>query len=322
MLNIGIHEARQDTPFHRLWRRGLMAATLLSETSDGSRCVQEKRSERLMRDICLSGGTSRATSRHRLAEIDDETRTRLRRVYPADFPVTVEDWAVSSGITAAEWFMALRQDYPGIRFTASDSILYLIEARRQQAVDVYILEPDGTPIQYIRPPFVVSLVQLENWVYPVNRAIQRQAMRQWRECLGEKLRIPKAWRDSDCGADTALVPPFVLRRLPLVSPEVRQLAGTHFRLRRHSVFTPLAEPVDVIRTMNILNRAYFKQTQLHDAAVAIERSLRLGGIWIVGRTVVENPAQHEATVFRKLPTGWEPLLRIGSGSEMEAIING
>lgn len=297
-----------------------MAASLLSETSDSSTSVQEERFERLMQEICLSSGVARTTARCRFVQIDEEIRTCVRRVYSAGSRITVEDWGVSSGITAAEWFAALRQDYPEILFTASDSILYLIEARRELAGDIYILEPDGTPIQYIRPPLVVSLVRLQNRLYPVNRAIQRRALREWREDLAAKLTIPEQWNELDREPETVIAPPFVLRRLPLISPEVLALRGNQFRLRRHSVFTPLAEPVDVIRTMNVLNRAYFSEVQLRDAARAIEESLKPGGIWIVGRTVAEDEPRHDVTVFRKMSDGWSLLLRLGGGSEVEEII--
>ena len=73
---------------------------------------------------------------------------------------------------------------------------------------------------------------------------------------------------------------------------------------------------DVIRTMNIFNKAYFSDQQLAAGVRAIHDSLKPGGLWIVGRTLEEVFANH-ATFLRRRNGGWEVLGRIGEGSEME-----
>jgi hypothetical protein len=245
----------------------------------------------------------------------------LRTIFPPGSAVLVEDWAVSSGITAAEWFTRLLADYPRLKFTASDWILFLIEALRPETGDRYILEPDGTPIQYIRPPFVVSLTQPQHWFYAVNRRLQQRALRTWNDELASQFRIPADW-DGLADADPSVdAPPFVLRRLPLLHPEVKRLRSEQFQIRRHSVFEALDQPVHMIRTMNILNRAYFTDAQLRTAVAAVEASLQTGGVWIVGRTRIENPPQHDVTIYRKQPSGWKVLLRVGAGSEIEPLIS-
>jgi hypothetical protein len=101
---------------------------------------------------------------------------------------------------------------------------------------------------------------------------------------------------------------------------VKRLRSEQFQIRRHSVFEAIENPVHIIRTMNILNRAYFNDAQLRVAASAVKASLQMGGLWIVGRTIIENPPQHDVTVYRKQPSGWEVLLRVGSGSELEQLV--
>jgi hypothetical protein len=70
--------------------------------------------------------------------------------------------------------------------------------------------------------------------------------------------------------------------------------------------------------MNILNRAYFSEEQLAQAARAIFESVSPGGIWIVGRTLETDLSNH-VSILRRQDEGWEPLERIGNGSEIEEI---
>ena len=319
MLKLGICEANQDTPAHILWRRGLMAASMLA-MSDPPTEAEKRRFDRLMPQITLSSGTTRSTARNRLARLDAEIQQCLQQVFAPDSSLDVEDWAVSNGITAVEWFLRLRKHYPHVRFTASDWILHLIEARYIPTGEIYILEPDGTPIQYIQPPFVVNLIVDSHWVYAVNRYVRRRAMRRWHNSLASRLRLPAQWEQFDYGPATANVQPFALRRLPLVHPEAVELLGPGFGIRRHSIFAALDTPVDVIRTMNILNRTYFPEARLREAIAAVERSLKPGGIWIVGRTVRDDPPENEVTIFRRGETGWQVLRRVGPGSEIEPLV--
>jgi hypothetical protein len=273
-----------------------------------------------MSDICVSNGVNKITARGRFANLDLDLQRCLKEVFPVDSKIVVEDWAVSSGITAVEWLAVLRRDYPNVSFTASDKAIYLIEARCEHHAGTYILDPDGAPVQYVRPPFVVSLVRSQSWLYVLNRRLQRAALREWKNNLAAKLRIPSEWNGQYSGSEWISAPPFSLRMLPLIHPEVLQFKDQHFRVRQHSIFSALPAPVDVIRTMNILNRAYFSDEQLREAVAAVERSLKPGGVWVVGRTVQEKPPQHEVSIFRRLPRGWEALTRIGAGSEIEMLM--
>jgi len=313
MLRIGIWRADQDTPAQRRWRRGSIAASILAEDA----CAAPGRFERIMQQISLSNRVARTTFAGRFVAFNESVQICLETVFRADQELTVEDWAVSSGTTASKWYQRLMAGFPRVRFTASDAELYLVEARHGD--DVFILQPDGTPIQYVRPPFVVSLVHKHRWLYPVNRFVQARALREWMR-IASQLEIPE-WQDFS-GPAVSIQGAFELRRLPLMHPSVLALRSEAFQIRRHSVFTALSSPVDLIRTMNILNRAYFSEAQLREAVEAVDRSLKPGGVWIVGRTVNEQPPEHEATVYRKHASGWEPLLRIGTGSEIEPLVQG
>jgi hypothetical protein len=299
----------------------LIAANLLPT---GLSCSPEEleRFERIMRRLRLSNGTVRTTMRHRLVEIDQKVGSLLPSVFAPDTALQVEDWAVSSGITAAEWFQSLQPIFPDLTFTASDWILYLIEARREPEGDAFVIDPSGEPIQYIRAPFVVSLTQLQHPLYFINRAIQRRALREWKGGLSARFHVSPEWDAGNGSLQVISNPPFVLRRLPLLYPEVMQMRSERFRIKQHSVFSALSRPVHVIRTMNILNRSYFSVAQLRSAADAVMQSLEPAGVWIVGRTVSDNPPRHDLSVLQKTASGWKPLSRIGKGSEMEAVVFG
>jgi hypothetical protein len=318
MLKIGICTAMDDTPLHRWWRRGLIAANMLP-TNPHASSADLDRFERIILQLRLSDGTVRATVRNRLAAVDERIGSILPSIFPLDTNLLVEDWAVSSGITAAEWFQSLQRIDPNVTFTASDRLLYLVEARLKDEPGTFIVEPRGEPIQYIRPPFVVSLTEMQHPVYLINRSLQRRATLKWKD-ISRNFRVPASWDDVNASSQTLTLDEFVLRRLPLIHPQVMEMRGEHFRIKQHSVFTSLSQPVHVIRTMNILNRSYFTAAQLRSAADAIWQSLHFSGLWIVGRTVTDNPPDHEVTVMQKTLCGWEALLRMGKGSEMESIV--
>lgn len=321
MVKFGICSAAEDTPLQRLWRRGFISGSLLA-VDDPPTPQQQQCLERLMHQICVSNGVNRATRRSRFTRIHEQLQEVLRRVFPRGTALAVEDWAVSNGVTSAEWFHVLRGDYPALQFTASDRLLYLIEAHLPERRETYILEPDGTPIQYVRPPFVVSLVQPQRWFYPINRRVQRRALERWRRELARRLRLPGGWEEDFTLSERVADSPFLLRRLPLSDPSVLALRGRQFHLRTHSVFQPLEQPVDIIRTMNILNGAYFTEEQLRAAVRAIGESLRPGGIWIVGRDLVFDESAHDVSVIQKSADGWDVLARIGAGSELEPLVTG
>ena len=74
--------------------------------------------------------------------------------------------------------------------------------------------------------------------------------------------------------------------------------------------------VDVLRTMNILSRAYFSVEQFIQGSQAAFQAVKPGGIWIAGRTLEEDLSNH-STFFKRQQKGWKVIERIGRGSEIE-----
>lgn len=317
MLKLGICTAAQDTSLRHLWRRGLSAATILP-IQESSGLEASRLFERIVSQLRLSNGTVRTTLSKRLVAVDERVAELLPILFPRRTRLLVEDWAVSTGITAVEWFRSLQELYPAVRFTASDLMLYVIEVRCQGERDAFVVEPGGKPIQYVRAPFVVSLTEQQHPLYFINVAIQRRALRKWKT-IAKHIHFPLDWEDADA-PQTILPAPFSLRRIPLIHPNVLDTQNEQFRVKEHSVFSCLSEPVHIIRTMNILNHSYFSVAQLHSAIDAVRRSLLPGGLWIVGRTIKETPPEHDVTVIQNGPDCWTPVLRMGAGSEIESLI--
>lgn len=276
--------------------------------------------ERLMPYVRLSGGTYRTTSPGRFRNLDPDVNELLRSEFDSQTPLEVQDWAASACLTSSEWAQSLFPSFSRLKFVASDLLLFLVELQ-DRAYGTFVFEPGGAPLQFIKPPFVIRLTPPERWIFPLNRWLGDKAWRRWRE-LNPLPDSVHAWIASDT-QNPLDIDGLRLNKLSLIHPRAVELARTdsRFTTRRQSVFEPLSSPVHVIRTMNIFNMAYFSEGELLKGAHAVIDSLVPGGIWVLGRTVQENPPVHEVTIFRKKARPrLELVKRIGPGSEIESLV--
>lgn len=279
--------------------------------------------ETITQQMLLSGNIYRTTFRGRFANLNPTVEQVLGERFAADAPVEVADWASSDCLTSAEWAQGLLERFPNATYTASDLTLSLL-AIRMPGGEVFIIETNGEPLQYITGPLVVRLNPPEPSMLWVNRVLASSARRKLTEIL-PTLRLPEDWLFSlGRPGEPALSQPggISVEKFPIVHPEALGLvaANPRFRIVRHSAFESLAVPVDVVRSMNIFNKSYFGPERLAEGAQAVWRSLKPGGIWIVGRTVKENPPVHEVSIFTRTETGFELVRRVGPGSEIEALV--
>jgi len=279
----------------------------LLEISDGATEKDMEMFECIQFRLRTSNGTFRTTFRNRFRDLDAAVTNLLRSTYRTDAHICVQDRAASHALTSFEWAEQLFQAFPGAELEASDSMLYFW-AVSLAAGETYILEPSGKPLQWIKPPFVVSLCQREPLRYPLNHFIAARAKRRFRRFRLES-RLENLCRAGRDGAN----------KICCVHPKARSLASGNprFRIVTRSIFeyTP---GIDVLRTMNILNKSYFSVNQISDGMEAAFRSLKPGGIWIVGRTLEHDLSNH-ATVFKKEESAWKVLLRVGTGWELEEL---
>jgi hypothetical protein len=196
----------------------------------------------------------------------------------------------------------------------------LVDVEDTRSGEVFITEESGRPLQYLRNSLVIQMEPAETWAAPISRFWYMRA-KQRSQALNDLWPLPAEWLElTERGSLNR--GNYRLSKLPLIHPKAVDLASNdqRFSVRRHSAFEALRCPVHVIRTMNILNRAYFSEDQLARAARAVVSSLRPGGIWIVGRTTQDNPPVHEVSVFRKMNAGGIKVVeRVGPGSEIEGL---
>lgn len=294
-------------------RRSLGAHAAYNLLNVGSHPNQEQ--IRIFEDVSFtlrtSNGTFRTTFRNRFDNVAEATLGWIQKFYPAGSRISVQDRAVSHGLTSKEFAERIFALYPEAGFEASDLLLGLVELSLPNG-EVYITEQNGTPLQYIKAPFVVPLFHRESWRYPLNRWVALRARRRF-----DNLKLPSGWSKSPGG------PGFQVRHIPYIHPEALALSrkNPNFHFCERSIFDRTPGACQVLRTMNIFNRAYFSEEQLAAGASAIFDSLEPGGIWIVGRTLEEDFSNH-VTFFRRTDSGWERLGRFGEGSEMEAVVLG
>jgi hypothetical protein len=273
--------------------------------------------EALMQGLRLNSGIYRTTFHNRFRDLDPFVNELLAEHFDQAAAIEIHDWAASDCLTSSEWAASVLTLFPNARLTASDLTLFLVEiAWNGQTL---IQERDTKPLQYLSPPFLVYVNRPEQRPRMLSRLLIRRAQSAAAE-LKSSLAIPEDWLDSE--SESLSLPPYQLRKLPMVHPEAAayQLRNARFSIARHSAFDVLLEPVDVIRSMNIYNISYFDSAQLAAGARAIWRSLRPGGLWIVGRTWQEQPPSHNVSFFEKTNSGFQLVRRYGEGSEIESIV--
>jgi hypothetical protein len=266
----------------------------------------------MFEDLCFrlrtSNGTFRTSFSQRFVDLDAAASRWMSELFASEAAIRIEDRAASHCLTSHDWAQRIFAVCSRAEFEASDLILCLYELSLPSG-ETYIVEPDGEPLQYIRPPFVLSVRHREPRRYPLNLWLGARARRRF-----ARLGLAAGWQQSESA------PGYGVRRISCVHPRAAALAARdpRFRVRTRSVFEVTPQACDVLRTMNILNRAYFTEEELASAANAVFDSVRAGGLWIVGRTWEEDFSNH-ATFFLRRKDAWEVLGRIGNGSEIEQL---
>ena len=266
----------------------------------------------MFEDLCFrlrtSNGTFRTSFPRRFVDLDAAASRWMKELFMSGASIRIQDRAASHCLTSHDWAESIFAEYSLAEFEASDLILWLYELSLSSG-ETYIVEPGGEPLQYIRPPFVLSVRHREPRRYLLNLWLGARARKRF-----ARLGLPERWQQSESGPD------YRVRRLSCVHPRAAALAARdrRFQVRTRSVFEVTAQTCDVLRTMNILNRAYFTEGELTSAANAAFESVRVGGLWIVGRTWEEDFSNH-ATFFLRREDTWQVLGRIGNGSEIEQL---
>src|SRR3954452_15721273 len=169
--------------------------------------------EKLMPHVRLSSGVYRTTYRQRFRSLNPVVNNVLRQSFSPSENLRVEDWAASDCLTSAEWARELFPLFPDLQFVASDLLLFLLQAKKDGRKGRFILEPDGTPLQYVRPPFVVRLSQPEPKLFLFNWLLARKARKAWSH-LRQSVQLPTSSSISDDTVTDANG--FEVRKLPVI----------------------------------------------------------------------------------------------------------
>ena len=314
MFKFGIWRARDIERTRTVFATHRALAYSLLKTTDCADLTAVRRVEAVIKTVRLSSGSCRTTYGGRLAELDRQVQAILERLFPPERPIDVQDWGVSDGLVAAEWSSLLFSTYPSAKFTASDLILCFTEATRESG-EIYVVEPDGTPIQYINPPFVVSLYHREHPIYPLNvaaRAWGARAIRSLKSAAGgirwEKVPDETTWTK----------PPWTFRQIPLIHPRALSFAREqpNFRITRHDAFTASPAKCDILRVMNLYNPRVFSGEKLFQGLQAAFDSIEEGGLFIVGLTTDGAEARSDASIFQKIGGRFSVIGESAKGSEL------
>ena len=322
MLRFGIFnvdEFRQPPHAPRIVRMAYTSRRVslqLLRTSLPASAAELRVFQYLITYLRVSPGVYRTTYPGRFKDVDGVVNALLKERFPSGAALQIHDWAASDCLTSAEWAASLFELFPRVSVTASDLLLFVVEATLPDG-SIFIVEPNGHPLQYVRRPFVVRLDPPEPILMLVNRWIGRRALARF---AALQLRIPAEWLESE--EEQLATSAAVFRKLPLTHPEARLLAENEprFTIRPHSAFEPLDRPAGVIRTMNIFNRSYFPQERLREGARAVWKSLDAGGLWIVGRTAEDEDRRNHASVLERTESGFRVVDRVGRGSEIEELV--
>ena len=275
------------------------------------------RFETVIRNVRLSSGICRTTYRSRFDDLDAVAQRVLESTFSADRTLDLHDLGASDGLLSIEWAERVHAAFPQARMTASDVILYVTEAVWSSG-ETYILEPSGSPIQYTRPPFVVSMDVPERIVYPLNmlaRAWGRRRLQDLRLCSAEVRwnGVPDE-RVIRCGGWT-------FRQIPLIHPAALSYARNgRFRIMPTDAFSPLPSKYEVVRVMNLYQPTVFPPGKIHQSLRAILDCLTDDGILIAGRTIESEGQRNDASIFQKSGGRVRVLDKLGKGFEFEHFV--
>ena len=303
-LRFGIHTAEQYA--RAAGKRRLSGASVsygLLQIGDNPTEQEISRFEDISLIFCTSNGTRRTTFRKRMQDVDATTLELLERWHQHHKDLLIEDRGASSCLTSSELAHHLFRAFPHASLEASDRLLWVFRISLAKGRG-YIIEPDGEPLQFICPPFVVSLNAYKPERSPLRRLIAAQGKKLFRQ-----LGFPKIGQAHK------------IDRISCIHPEAECLCkkDSRFQIRVRSVFEH-SSGLDVLRTMNVLNKDYFPIQQLVEGVRAAFQSLNPRGLWIVGRTLDDHT--NHVTFFRRAEKQFEVAARIGKGSEIEELALG
>ena len=279
--------------------------------------ARDMQEEKFFFTLCMSNGVYKRTCYDRLKDVDQHLISEFQKLGVA--PKTFLDVAVSSGVSALQWFESLQR--AGLRpsMTATDLTMTVYLVRLLSWLHV-LVDKEGFPLQYDvfglawRPRCRIRFYVFGNgflttlW-HVVCRVVAR------RFDLITRLK-------SLHGNPPPIDDPVIKARIKLATWRLRD--NKDIELLDDDITQPtppqLRGRFEVIRAANILNRDYFSIDQLQGAVRNLRDRLVGPGTFLIIVCTEETGSNH-GSIFRLGHTGsFEVLARVGRGSEIEDIV--
>jgi hypothetical protein len=276
--------------FKRFSANGLLSRfiraipSLLRITSDSDMAA------RIVSSFFVAGRRiSKETAAGRFRELDGILADRLRGV---SNPV-IHDVAVSTGITSLDLLDRLHGEGILPRFYISDKFVRCLYVRCGPVTRLY--DTYGG-LLYAHVGLVVA-DPLASWFFPVSRLL---------------FRLLAAKTPCTTGATE------ILLYDRSVQDNLESGSLTHLD---YDIFLSHTDiQFDVIRCMNTVTRRYFTPERITQALLNLRRSLKPGGLFLVGRTLPSG--RNDATFFRLTDGCFVPERVVNDGSDIHEIVVG
>ena len=240
-----------------------------------------------------SDGTTKMTGTNRLNDVNVAITSYLT----AGSGLEILDIGISSGISTLEWLLSLKEMGHTCAMTAMDRILF---ARLYQFGRIEMLAEPGAHVLLIH----IGQHTLTRPIQPIASWRNRRAriIFQFGDILAWLCGIVRYGRD-----------------VQLVSRRLQSRSDVRFVERDLFDLAPdWADRFDVVRVANVLNHSYFSEPTLRIGLRNVGNWVKIGGLLALVRTEQDN--QNHATIFRRETIGFQVLHRLGSGSEIESLV--
>jgi chemotaxis methyl-accepting protein methylase len=308
VIRFGIHCRKQLTPDNIagfFGKRKPVAVTLYPLVAAEDTPETDRLLEHILARFATDSGAFKRTHRSRFPEFDAAVLQIVRESLTHG-TFRTHDLGASDGRTSVEFFGKLAElEQHRLEFVASDYAPNVQEVSREGCATRIILDPRSKKLlQTVRPPFVFNVTRRESpLLFPLNRCILRYLL---------KTKVLELLDQLQSADDRVQV-----KEIPLLHPATVRLIhdDARFRFERYDVLTPTDQSYDLVRAMNVLNRAYFSSSQICRAVAFIYASLNPGGIFVVGSNS-EARSRVRGTIYRKTGSGFESLFISHGGSEI------
>jgi len=239
----------------------------------------------LMNNILLNNGVAKTTQPGRFTEIDSWLAQNFHKSC-----VSIHDIAVSSGITSLELKQKLESDGFKVNLSISDKFMSLSYFKRNFIT--YFYDIDGNFV--IGNIFGIVAQKNCNNFFFISRLLSKVISKNAKKCFDNCL-------------------PELLLLHPEVCSSINQKEITFIN---YDIFkTSINNKFDIVRAMNILNPIYFDVNEIKRAVRLIFNSLTEGGIFIIGRTHLDDNKNH-VSVYVKKDGHFKLIKSFNGGSEV------